>query len=147
MKKTLSALAAITLIVIALGACAAQADEKPVAAAADPTTTTTTTTEPEAHIPVPADFQLDLVTVSKQCFGSAGCNVDYEIDLTYLPAMPLDDDAAYSLIYEVSGGEDGVVINTIEVIGDQYTQPSYQSVSTSSDAAVLTAAVTAVRPS
>jgi len=71
----------------------------------EPTTTTTkrvTTTTAAPYTPVPEDFVIGIVETSRACFGSAGCNVEYRIDVTY-NGGPIDDD--YTVVYELSGGE------------------------------------------
>ncbi|CAO0837522.1 hypothetical protein SMICM17S_04513 [Streptomyces microflavus] len=85
------------------------------------------------------DFLLDLKTKSKQCFGSAGCNVTVEPTLSYLGLLPLDPDETYSITYEVRGGEDGAVIQTMELTNQ--TSLSYQPVamSTAKSSSKLTA--------
>jgi hypothetical protein len=78
---------------------------------------------------------------SKECFGSAGCNLTYRIDPSYSGA-PLD--GAWSVTYEVKGGEDGPQINTFTLDGDQASFDSEESISTSSSSKKLTARVTDV---
>lgn len=94
-----------------------------------------------ADLPAPEDFTLDVVVTSKQCFGSAGCSVVYDIDASW----PAYADGDYDVIYEVRGGEDGPVIDTLEVTGDEYSYlPGF--VGTASEGAELTAVATQVRP-
>ncbi|CAO0825010.1 Tat pathway signal sequence domain protein OS=Streptomyces microflavus OX=1919 GN=Smic_36470 PE=4 SV=1 [Streptomyces microflavus] len=86
---------------------------------------------------------LDLKTKSRRCFGSAGCNVTkVEPTLSYLGLLPLDPDETYSITYEVRGGEDGAVIQTMELTNQ--TSLSYQPVamSTAKSSSKLTAEVT-----
>ncbi|NUK48834.1 hypothetical protein HRW14_00620 [Streptomyces lunaelactis] len=92
--------------------------------------------------PVREEFSLDLKTKSKQCFGSAGCNVTVEPNLSYLGPLPLDPDKTYSITYEVRGGEDGAIIQTMELTNQ--TSLSYHPVvmSTATSGAKLTAEVT-----
>jgi hypothetical protein len=82
-------------------------------------------------------------TLSKQCFGSAGCNITYRIEVGY-DGPPLDPSNTYEVVYEVRGGEDGPQVNTLTVEGDQSSVDSEESISTSSAGRKLTAVVTSV---
>lgn len=97
----------------------------------------------EAELPPePSEFVLAVDVLEKQCFGSAGCNVTFRIDVSYNGTKELAD---LEITYEVVGGEDPI-INTFEVDsnGDASVQ-SQETVSTSSSKSVLTAKVTKVR--
>lgn len=119
------------LIGVGIGGAGSTGEETPadVKAAASPesvadTTTTTdarTTTTEGHYVPAPADFTLTVVTTKQSCFGSAGCNVSYEIDLNYHGPKPLGANDEWSLIYEVRGGED-TKIGTITTQGDRYSK-------------------------
>jgi hypothetical protein len=92
-----------------------------------------TASEPTYDTPHLTDFDVALKTVSKQCFGSAGCNYEVKVRLTSLKAlMNYDPSKTYELTYAITGGEDGQIIGTLELTGDQYTQQE-EFVSTSSD--------------
>jgi hypothetical protein len=61
-------------------------------------------------------FSIDLRTTARQCFGSVGCNVTVEPELTYLGSSgDLDPDAVYEITYEIHGDESGPVIQTAEL--------------------------------
>ncbi|MEU9782253.1 hypothetical protein AB0H92_14995 [Streptomyces phaeochromogenes] len=61
-------------------------------------------------------FTIELRTTTRQCFGSAGCNVTVEPELTYLAdTESLDPDAVYDITYEIRGDESGPVIETAEL--------------------------------
>ncbi|WP_430477289.1 hypothetical protein ACQZM9_00105 [Streptomyces sp. P11-1] len=94
--------------------------------------------------PVAEDFTVTLKTTSKQCFGSAGCNITVEPKVSYAGLLPLDPGKEYSITYEVHGSEDGSIIQTME-LSDQ-TSLSYRPtvLSTSTSKAKLTAKVTDV---
>jgi hypothetical protein len=118
-----SAVAVIAAIVVT-GAVVVQSrtdDGKPAA-----------TAEPTAHDDnVPADqpdpeptysdvdadsFTIGLKTTARHCFGSAGCNVTVEPDLTFLgDTAEVDPDAVYEITYEIHGDESGPVIETAEL--------------------------------
>ncbi|GAB2967485.1 hypothetical protein GCM10023080_032650 [Streptomyces pseudoechinosporeus] len=61
-------------------------------------------------------FTIELRTTERQCFGSAGCNVTVEPELTFLGVTEdLDPDAVYEITYEIRGDESGPVIETAEL--------------------------------
>lgn len=92
-----------------------------------------------------SSFSIDLRTTKRQCFGSAGCNITVEPELTYLAdSADIDPDAIYEITYEIHGDESGTVIGTMELTAQ--TSVSYQStyLSTSSSATKVTAEITDV---
>ncbi|MFF0085982.1 hypothetical protein ACFYR1_40760 [Streptomyces canus] len=117
------------------------APTKPAAAAAaapDPTPT---------YDEVTADsFTIKLKTKSRQCFGSAGCNLTVEPDLTYVGLGDIDPDATYEITYEIHGDESGPVIETAE-LSDQtslnYTPSVISTVSSGTKVSVEITDVTA----
>lgn len=58
----------------------------------------------------------------------------------------LDPSITYDVTYVVKGDESGPIIDTLEVTGDQYSQPSEQDASTESNKVKLTARVVTVSP-
>jgi hypothetical protein len=92
---------------------------------------------------IPADTHTSLDALSKQCFGSAGCNLTYRIEVGY-DGPPLDPSNTYEVVYEVRGGEDGPQINTLTVEGDQSSVDSEEIISTTSPSRKLTAVATSV---
>lgn len=90
-------------------------------AADDPTEEAEPTEEaaPQYDEPTVDDFQLDIKTLEKACFGSAGCNVTYRVELAYDGVLGLDPTKTFEITYEVIGGEDPM-INTLEATGDSY---------------------------
>ncbi|MFE9743024.1 hypothetical protein [Streptomyces sp. NPDC006477] len=83
-----------------------------------------------------------LKTTSKPCFGSAGCNITIEPNLSYDGLLPLKPGKTYSITYEVLGAEDGAVIQTME-LSDQTSLTFRATVlSTASRGVKLTAKVT-----
>ncbi|MGW8951340.1 hypothetical protein [Streptomyces sp. NPDC055709] len=122
------------------------ADSKPTAEAA-PAAVPEPTEEPEVtynEAPTNEEFTITLKTTQKQCFGSAGCNVTVEPELTYNGLVPANPDKTYSITYEVRGGEDGAIVQTLELTDQD--QVSYQPInlSTTKSSAKLTAKVTDV---
>jgi hypothetical protein len=118
------------------------ATNRPAATAAAPTPTDAPETTAAAR-PTPQDFELTVKTLSKQCFGSAGCNLTYRIEVGY-DGPPLDPSDTYEVVYEVRGGEDGPQINTLTVEGDQSSVDREESISTSTAGKQLTAHATSV---
>ena len=116
----------------------------PAAAAAVTTTEVTSppATDPPTVVPKPKDFKLSVKVLSKQCFGSAGCNLTYRIDASWPDGY--DPDLEYEVVYEVRGGEDGPQVNTMTVQGDRYDRPQEETIGTSSAGRRLTAVVTSV---
>lgn len=94
------------------------------------------------YTPTTADFALNVVTLEQSCFGSAGCNVTYRIEVSYVGAQIPGEDESYRVVYELRGGEDQK-IGSFELQGDQYSIPSDDFISTPPNP-VLTAVVTSV---
>jgi hypothetical protein len=114
------------------------------------TSAPTTAAAPASTAPVVAtydtptknDFKLKVKILRKKCFGSAGCNVTYRIDVTYT-GSGLDPSIRYEVTYEVKGGEDPNV-NTFEVTGDSASVQQEESTSTKRSGDKLTAVATSV---
>ena len=121
-------------------------DRRPRTAATTPapaaTEATPEVTDPPEVVPKIRDFKLTVKVLSKQCFGSAGCNLTYRVDAGWPDGY--DPDVEYEVVYEVRGGEDGPQINTMTVQGDSYERSQEESISTSSAGKRLTAVVTSV---
>ncbi len=80
---------------------------------------TTTSTAPPLTA---ADFVLELKTYSKQCFGSAGCNLVVEPAVTYKgTAETMASYGMCSMTYDISGDESGTVTDTLTFIGTSVT--------------------------
>ena len=101
--------------------------------------------EPSYDVPSASDFQMGLKILEKQCFGSAGCNITYRITVGYPgAALNLDPAEEYELTYEVRGGEDGPVVNTLTLQGDSFVTDEQEIVSTSSSKSKLTVHILSV---
>jgi hypothetical protein len=81
------------------------------------------------YSPTPADFTITIVVVEQSCFGSAGCNVQYTIDVGYVGSQLPDANTTYRVVYEVQGGEDPK-IGSFTVRGSQVSVPSRDFIST-----------------
>ncbi|MEV4198496.1 hypothetical protein [Micromonospora globbae] len=131
------------------GSAALSASPTASATTAAPTTAAPApTTTPPAPLPVYTtptknDFKLKVKVLRKQCFGSAGCNVTYRIDVTYTGDGDLDPSKTYEVTYQVKGAEDPI-INTFEVTGDSASVQQEEMASTRRSGDKLTAVVTDV---
>lgn len=102
------------------------------------------TTKAPSRTPVTAaDFRIDTTVLKKKCFGSAGCNVTYTIDPTFLGVTGALEGRSFKVIYEVTGGEDPEIGN-FSLTGTNMRYAESSSISTPSSDAVLTAQVTSV---
>ncbi|NEC92189.1 hypothetical protein [Streptomyces sp. SID12501] len=91
-------------------------------------------------------FEIKLRTTERQCFGSAGCNVTVEPDMTLLvDSADLDPDAVYEITYEIRGDEDGPVIETAELSDQTSLNFTPSLVSTSSASKKLSVEITDVQ--
>ncbi|NEB04966.1 hypothetical protein G3I78_38880 [Streptomyces sp. SID13726] len=98
-------------------------DDKPATTATPTTPDNGIVTAAEEPTPEPAygelgtdSFTIGLRTTARHCFGSAGCNVTVEPELTYLgDSGTIDPDATYEITYEIQGDESGPVIETAEL--------------------------------
>jgi hypothetical protein len=88
---------------------------------------------PDYYEPEAGDFELTVKTLSKECFGSAGCLIDFRIELAITKTgVAFDPGITYELTYEVTGG-DSEYINTLTIDGDEYSTDESESISTPSD--------------
>jgi len=102
-------------------------------------------TAPAYVTPKKGDFEVTLKVLSKECFGSAGCNVTYRAKLSQsLPTGALDPDVTYDLTYVVHGDESGPQTETMYITGDQYEQPSEGLAQTATSGTKLTVTVTKI---
>ncbi|MFF7048861.1 hypothetical protein ACFY94_10940 [Streptomyces griseorubiginosus] len=128
-------------------------DSKPSTAAASSVTADDpaapfTEPDPEPTYPqVDADsFSIDLRTTQRQCFGSAGCNVTVEPELTYLDSSrDLDPGAVYEITYEIHGDESGPVIQTAELTNQTSLSYTPSLISTATARTELSVEITDVQ--
>lgn len=87
------------------------------------------------------DVALSVKTKEKKCFGSAGCNVVYEIKAGW--SRDLEEEC--EVTYEVKGFEDGAQVGTLTLRPDgKYEQDNYQYGSTTSSSKKLSVQATEV---
>lgn len=148
--------AAVIAAVIGTGIVVVQSrdDDKSAAAATASTATqdadTAAADDPDpypssTYAELDADsFTIDLKTKSKQCYGTAGCNVTVEPDLTYVGIDDIDPDATYEITYEIHGDESGPVIETAELSDQSSLNYSESLISTPSSGTKITVEITDV---
>ncbi|MYT05434.1 hypothetical protein GT021_13135 [Streptomyces sp. SID5470] len=143
--------AIVTTGIVVVGATKGSPDDD------DKPPTTTASSIPDEDLVTPAEeptygeveadsFSIDLRTTARQCFGSAGCNVTVEPELTYLGSSGvLDPDAVYEITYEIHGDESGPVIQTAELTNQ--TSLSYRKslISTPSASTELSVEITDIQ--
>lgn len=146
--------AAVIAAVIGTGAVLAQSgsdDGKPSTAATSSATSADVSATP-AEDPEPtygtvneASFSIKLKTTSRQCFGSAGCNVTVEPDVTYLGDPDgIDPSATFDITYEIHGDESGPVIETAELSNRTSLHYSESMISTPSAGTEVSVEITDV---
>ena len=151
MTKTAIGALAAAAVAVSLTACSttvtpqhAASSSKPPAPAA-PVVVETSDPAPVYLTPRKSDFTVKLKTLSKECFGSAGCVISYRPQLVEnFEDGATDPAVTYDVSFTVTGGQDGPVSDTIYATGDQYEQPMDGTAQTATSAAKLTAKVTAV---
>lgn len=144
MKKTFYMVAGLAVAAAMVGC---SSDNTSPVGGGIPVGTSTTQAPPPVnnityHQPTVTDFVLTVRILKKQCFGAAGCNIQYRIDMVY-GGPALDPGKTYEITYEVRGGED-VKINTLRVTGDQYERDEIEFGGAKNSTAELTAVVISV---
>lgn len=146
-------LAGVALLIVAIVLAAVQnhsGGKKPAAASSPGSSVTTpasadssTTDAPVvAYVPTKADFAIKLKITKKDCFGSAGCNVEFHIVPSY-SGQPFT--GTYQITYKVSGDSDGPQVDSFTIDDDgTATYDEDELASTASSHTVLKATVTDV---
>ncbi|WP_134728033.1 MULTISPECIES: hypothetical protein [Amycolatopsis] len=99
------------------------------------------TTESTSVPPAANDFEIALKTVSKHCFGSAGCNVVVEPKFTYKGTSDLDHYTC-DITYEITGDKSGPITETATGTTPGKTMVRNTVMTTSSTKTKVAAAVT-----
>lgn len=151
MIRTATSFALLALGTVALNGCSAPAGDDRVKLAtpssAAPAATTSAAAQPVAPIVLPkvptaSAYQIKIKTLSKQCFGSAGCNVSARLTVEIVGTEALTRAAELSV--RVTGGMDGAQVETITVDGEgNYSAPEIL-VQTPNQGAKLRAKITDV---
>ncbi len=87
------------------------------------------------------DIKLKIRKTGNQCFGAAGCLVDYRITVTLNHEPPAG--RTYLVTYEVRGVRDGPIVDTFTLYGTTYDVPDGNA-QTRRQSTKLTAVVTTV---
>ena len=98
---------------------------------------------PEPYEPRKADWKIGIKILSKQCFGSAGCNVEYRIVPDYVGTRYLPESGTIEVTYDVKGAEDQIT-NTFTVEHKEASFDDREMTSVKTSKAVLVAVVTDV---
>ncbi|MFD5514462.1 hypothetical protein [Streptomyces sp. NPDC127066] len=98
------------------------------------------------YIDLTADsFAIELKTTKRQCFGSAGCNVTVEPDLTLeVDSESVDPDSVYEITYEIHGDESGPVIETAELTNQTSLNYRPSAISTAAAGTKVSVEITGV---
>jgi hypothetical protein len=145
--------AAVIAAVVATGVIVVQStgdDSKAVTATSSAPDRDAVTTAAEEPAPEPTYSELDvdsftikLRTKTRQCFGSAGCSMTVEPDLTYLgDTEDIDPDTVYEITYEIHGDESGPVIETAELTDRTNLSYTPSVISTASAGTKVTVEIT-----
>jgi hypothetical protein len=143
----------IVVVVIVAAIAAGGADEYEPSATDETTTTVeeadgataTTATVPLA----PEHVTVDLVVLSQECFGSAGCNISFDIEVELAASARLAAGQRWQVTYEVHGVEDPPYIDTFTIISlndDDFEYEWYEGFVSTPPNPALTATVTRVVP-
>jgi hypothetical protein len=96
------------------------------------------------HKPTASDFKVSIKILSKQCFGSAGCNIEYRPRISGVATLP--GEGTVEVSYKITGGE-GPIQGTFTItLGEDPTVEGQdeESTSTSSSSAKLKIKITDV---
>jgi len=82
--------------------------------------TTAPAPTPAAETPSTSDITLTAKITERHCFGSAGCNVSFQVKTAYSgPTLSADD--TWLITYQVTGVDDGPIVGSFDLTGDEYT--------------------------
>lgn len=139
----LTAVAAVVGITLALTTGSDPVTPSGVTPTATQKPKTTATPAHVPYIPAPADFQLTVQVLEQKCFGSAGCNVTFRIDVGYSGQYMRAGEGPYEIVYTVAGTEDPFIGRFTLMPPDQFTVTE-EYVTTPPGDGALTATVTQV---
>jgi hypothetical protein len=110
----------------------------------EPTADPSETATAGVHTPTAADFKVSIKVLSKQCFGSAGCNIEYRPRISGVGTLP--EEGTVEVSYKITGAE-GPIQGTFTItLGEDPTVQGQdeESTSTSSSSAKLKIKITDV---
>lgn len=136
---------------LALAACGTvPTDGRPISEATTSSSApSSSSSTPEAEqsptyiTPTKKDYVLTVKTLSKHCFGSAGCNIEFRLKVGYKGEGAVDPSKTYEISYKIKGAEDPFE-GTITVTDGKYDTEESQMVSTSSSSIKLVPVITEV---
>lgn len=117
----------------------ASSTQPPTTPSTKPPTTTeppTTTTTAAPYTPVPTDFKIEVVELERSCFGSAGCNVRFSINPTYVGAQMPSPTGTYTVLYAIQGA-DSPKTGSFTLTGGQIRYDKQDSASTPGNGPLL----------
>lgn len=100
-------------------------------------------TDTGGYTPRKSDWAIGIKIKSKQCFGSAGCNITFRIAPAHVGGANLPDSGSLDVTYKITGCEDPYS-NTFTVENSSASYDEEESCSTTSASKKLAAVVTAV---
>lgn len=143
--KKFSIIAGSALALFAL-ACGVESKGTDIPTTNDSSVVSQKTSESKKYTPKPEDFIMEVIILDKQCFGSAGCNLTFRVNIKEYKGLPVS--SKFTILYSISGSEDGEYTHSLEVFsGNQYEYDAKEFIQTSSSKIVPTATVTRVLPS
>lgn len=95
--------------------------------------------------PTVADFELTLTELSRQCFGSAGCNVQFSVNLKNVGGKAFDPGKSYRLTFNVEGTTEPYS-NYVTITGDQYQRDDTMLAQVKTSKQKLTVTATGIDP-
>lgn len=99
--------------------------------------------EPAAPTLASTDFKVSVSITDRECFGSAGCNIEFAVRPEYV-GFEDPSDGHYLVTYEVRGVEDGPQIGSFELEGDSLSFEPDGAAQTVSPSQKISAVVTGV---
>lgn len=112
-----------------------------------PTPASTGGAKPAKRALEAADVKLGVKITDKQCFGSAGCVLEYKVEVDVPVDLLSASDRDWTVTYEVAGVTDGPQVATLTLHPDgTFEQDAYQSGQTPSRSTKLKAKATDVEP-
>lgn len=103
-----------------------------------------TSDAPANYRPSKSDWTVQTKVTSKECFGSAGCNVTVGIHPQYVGSADLPTTGTIEVTYELTGTQDPLVDTFTVTNGDEVSYTKSQNVQTKTSGAKIGAKVTSV---
>jgi hypothetical protein len=160
LTKVLLILVGVAMVVLCIGLIGALVDTTIKQPASNPVVGGKTLGGPEAAkttaAPPPAksyatptakDFTIKAKVTQKQCFGSAGCNIQFTVDLNYT-GTPAEPSSSWDVTYDAKGTEDPFTATIRLVFDADGVNGTYsndeQFVQTKSSKTVVTPVITSI---